>query len=67
MKKLLALMLAAALALSLVACGGGGGTGDNKTLTKEEMIESAGLLRIDKIDSDNKDNIVNEKEKYMGK
>lgn len=29
MKKLLALMLAAALALSLVACGGGGGTGDN--------------------------------------
>jgi len=28
MKKLLALMLAAALALSLVACGGGGGTGD---------------------------------------
>ncbi|MDE6932027.1 MAG: hypothetical protein K2P37_05005 [Oscillospiraceae bacterium] len=31
MKKLLALMLAAALALSLVACGGGGGTGDNNT------------------------------------
>lgn len=30
MKKLLALMLAAALALSLVACGGGG-TGDNST------------------------------------
>lgn len=28
MKKLLALMLAAALAVSLVACGGGGGTGD---------------------------------------
>lgn len=66
MKKILALMLAAALALSLVACGGGGGTGDNKTLTKEEMIESAGLLRIDKIDSDTKDNIVNAKEKYIG-
>ncbi|NBI09252.1 hypothetical protein D1641_04365 [Colidextribacter sp. OB.20] len=31
MKKLLALMLVAALALSLVACGGGGGTGDNNT------------------------------------
>lgn len=31
MKKLLALMLAAALALSLVACGGSGGTGDNST------------------------------------
>ena len=28
MKKLLALILTAALALSLVACGGGGGTGD---------------------------------------
>ena len=31
MKKLLALILAAALALSLVACGGGGGTGDTNT------------------------------------
>lgn len=31
MKKLLALMLAAALALSLVACGGGGETGDRDT------------------------------------
>ena len=31
MKKLLALMLAAALALSLVACGGVGGTGDTNT------------------------------------
>ena len=31
MKKLLSLVLAAALALSLVACGGSGGTGDNST------------------------------------
>ena len=31
MKKLLALILAAALALSLVACGGGGGADDNNT------------------------------------
>ena len=31
MKKLLTLILAAALALSLVACGGGGGAGDNNT------------------------------------
>ncbi len=35
MKKLLALILAAALALSLVACGGGGGTGDNNTPSTE--------------------------------
>ena len=43
MKKLLALMLAAALALSLVACGGGG-TGDNNTsggMTKEEMLRES--------------------------
>lgn len=31
MKKILALILAAALALSLVACGGDGGAGDNNT------------------------------------
>lgn len=31
MKKLLALIVAAALSLSLVACGGGGGAGDNDT------------------------------------
>ena len=31
MKKLLALMLAAALALSMVACGGDSGTGDINT------------------------------------
>ena len=55
MKRLLALMLAAALALSLVACGGGGGAEDNNTMpgngdttstdmpsmTKEEMLETA--------------------------
>ena len=35
MKKLLALMLAAALALSLVACGGGSGAGDNNTPSTE--------------------------------
>lgn len=43
MKKLLALMLAAALTLSLVACGGGG-TGDNNTsggMTKEEMLRES--------------------------
>lgn len=41
MKKLLALMLAAALALSLVACGGGGGAGDNSsTLKEEDAIEA---------------------------
>ena len=41
MKKLLALMLAAALALSLVACGGGSGTGKNSaTLKEEDAIEA---------------------------
>lgn len=35
MKKLLALMLAAALVLSLAACGGGGGTGDTNTPSGE--------------------------------
>ena len=43
MKKLLALILAAALALSLVACGGGGAedTPEETVMTKEEMIEVA--------------------------
>ena len=36
MKKLLALMLAAALALSLVACGGDSGAGDTNTPSEEE-------------------------------
>lgn len=43
MKKLLALILTAALTLSLVACGGGG-TGDNNTsggMTKEEMLRES--------------------------
>ena len=45
MKKLLALILAAALALALVACGGDSGAGDTNTpsggMTKEEMLGEA--------------------------
>lgn len=41
MKKLLALMLAAALALSLVACGGGGGDGGSKENEGGKEVELA--------------------------
>ena len=43
MKKLLALILAAALALSLVACGGSGAgdTPEETVMTKEEMLNEA--------------------------
>jgi len=65
MKKLLALMLAAALALSLVACGGDSGAGDNNTpsggedsapgettMTKEEMLEVAETVSGDDMEAD---------------
>ena len=59
MKKLLALMLAAALALSLVACGGGSGAGDTNTpeettMTKEEMLEVAEEKTFADFPADNK-------------
>lgn len=59
MKKLLALILAAALALSLVACGGGSGTGDTNTpeettMTKEEMLEVAEEKTFADFPADNK-------------
>lgn len=63
MKKLLALMLTAALALSLVACGGGGGTGDtntpsggDSTPTKEELLESATNVTLGTIGKEIRDN-----------
>ena len=41
MKKLLALILSAALALSLVACGGGSGAGDNNTFSESNTDKTA--------------------------
>ena len=72
MKKLLALMLAAALALSLVACGGGGGAGDNNTseettMTKEEMLEQAIECDTITISSDTTSNIVRATQTYCEK
>ncbi len=43
MKKLLALILSAALALSLVACGGGSGAGDNNT-SSESNTDKTGCI-----------------------
>ena len=56
MKKLLALMLAAALALSLVACGGGGAgdTQQEAVMTKEEMLENAEEKTFADFPADNK-------------
>ena len=73
MKKLLALILAAALALSLVACGGGSGAGDTNTPsggdttpTKEEMLEGAETTTIADIYNSVEANKVNANETYMG-
>ena len=73
MKKLLALMLAAALALSLVACGGDGEAGDNNTPgggdntpTKEELLESATNVTIDTIEKEIHDNKLKAEQTYVG-
>ena len=73
MKKLLALILAAALALSLVACGGDSGAEDtntpnsgNTTPTKEEMLESAETITITDIYKSVESNKVNANETYIG-
>ncbi len=69
MKKLLALMLAAALALSLVACGGGtgdndptttssGGSGTPSTPEQENSpIESKGLLLLERAEGEELDDL----------
>lgn len=65
MKKLLALILSAALALSLVACGGGSGAGDNNTSSesntdKTGCIVSKGLFVLepkDGFDLTNEENL----------
>ena len=77
MKKLLALILAAALALSLVACGGGSGAGDTNTPNdtpsdgednaKEEMLSTASTCDFSKIQYDYKQNKVNAQETHVGK
>lgn len=70
MKKLLSLMLAAALALSLVACGGGGGTWDTNTSsgikTEEEMLEAATECDFAAIQSSYNENKVRAEEAYCG-
>lgn len=73
MKKLLALILAAALALSLVACGGDSGTGDTNTPSggadsaKEEMLSNASACDFIDIQSAYNDNKVNAQDTYVGK
>ncbi len=81
MKKLLALMLAAALALSLVACGGSGGTGDTNTssgdttgtdtpsggMTKEEMLEQATECSAAEIAGETANNVARATQTYCGK
>ena len=74
MKKLLALILAAALALSLVACGGGGGAGDNNTPSgdgadsaKEELLSNASACNFIDMQSAYNDNKVNAQDTYVGK
>lgn len=83
MKKLLALILAAALALSLVACGGGG-AGDNNTpntgsddttstdtpsdgMTKEEMLEQATECDAAEIAGETANNVARATQTYCGK
>ena len=82
MKKLLALILAAALALSLVACGGDSGAGDTNTpgtgngdttsidtpsMTKEEMLETAEDGNISELNHLIAENILSAKQAYCGK
>lgn len=60
MKKLLALMLAAALALSLVACGG------NKTPTKEDLLEDAVEVDLKEYSIASVENSASVKKEYGG-
>lgn len=72
MKKLLSLMLAAALALSLTACGGNSGTGDTNTSSggkdnaKEEMLANAPLLNISEMMQAFNENKIRAEETYLG-
>ncbi len=80
MKKLLSLVLAAALSLSLVACGGGSGDatstdtsngGEDNTqasdsMTKEEMLANATLLDLSELGAAFKENKIRAEENYIG-
>lgn len=72
MKKLLSLMLAAALALSLTACGGNSGTGGTNTSSggkdnaKEEMLANAPLLNISEMMQAFNENKIRAEETYLG-
>ncbi len=62
MKRTLVLFLALLMALSLCACGGG-----DTPPTKEEMLENAEALTIDRLVKDFRGNIVAAKDTYVGK
>lgn len=56
MKRLIALLLAAALSLSLAACGNSESSGakENDTMTKEELLEAAEEKSFSDLDTANK-------------
>lgn len=62
MKRTIALFLTLLMALALCACGGG-----DTPPTKEELLENAETVDIDRLGKDFKTNVVNAKEKYVGK
>ncbi len=62
MKRTLALFLALLMALGLCACGGG-----DTPPTKEEMLENAETVTIDRLGEDFGNNIIAAKDTYVGK
>lgn len=62
MKKKVTCILAAVLILSLAACGS-----KEAAPTKDEMLETAGMITIDRLRNDITENIITAKENYLGK
>lgn len=62
MKRTLALFLVLLMALSLCACGGG-----DTPLTKEELLENAGTVTINRLGEDFRNNVIAAKDTYVGK
>lgn len=62
MKRTLALFLALLMALFLCACGGG-----DTPLTKEELLENAETIYLNRLEEDFQNNIIAAKDKYVGK